>query len=153
MKLKELLEQLKEKDCYKEFKEQYPNSFFTAGLFMLSKAEKEGDKLQLDFFIPEKKNIASFEYPFNSVIIHKDPIESSKPIENLDLKADIMDLKEIAKKETGRESAKIIAVLQNGEWNTTCLDGVSIKRIRVNAYSGEVTSSGNLNMNDIMRFN
>ncbi len=153
MKLKELLKQLEQKDCYKEFKKQYPNSFFTAGLFMLSKSEKEGDKLQLDFFIPEKKNIASFEYPFSSVIIHKDPIESSNPIEYLNLKADIMDLNEITKKETGREFAKIIAVLQNGEWNTTCLDGISNKRIRINAHSGEIISSGNLSMNDIMRFN
>jgi len=152
MKLKELFDELKEKDCYKEFKEQYPNSFLTAGLFMLSKAEKEGDELQLDFFIPEKKNIVSFKYPFNSIQIHEDPIESSNPIEDLDLKADILDLKEITKKEIGREFAKIIAVLQNGEWNTTCLDGMTIKRIRINAYTGEIISSGNLDMNDIMRF-
>jgi hypothetical protein len=152
MKLKELLEDLKQKDCYKEFKEKYPSSFFTAGLFMLSREEKEGDKLQLDFFIPEKKNIVSFEYPFNSYKIHEDPIEKSKPIEDFNLKADILDLKEITKKEIGREFSKIIAVLQDGEWNTTCLDGLSIKRIRINAYTGEVISAGNLDMNDIMRF-
>ena len=39
MKIKEILEILEETDSYKEFREKYPDSYFTAGFFILSRRQ------------------------------------------------------------------------------------------------------------------
>jgi hypothetical protein len=152
MKLKELMQELEVTQSYEEFKEQYPHSFLTAGFFILSQDEKEGDKFQLDFFIPKENKIASFEYPFTNFKLHEDEIREAKEMSNLDLKVDLTDIKQITKKVLGQEFTKIIAIMQNEVWNMTCLSGITIKRMKINAYTQEIIEAGDLALNDVMRF-
>ena len=63
MELKALFEELKSRESYAKFKEENPKAYLSAGFFIFG---EEGDKIQLDFLIPEQKRMASSEYPFNS---------------------------------------------------------------------------------------
>jgi len=152
MKIKELISELQTRDTFKEFKKKHPESFFTAGFFILSNDEKEQDKIQMDYYITKEQKFCSFEYPFNSSKIHDDIIKNSKELKNLDFKADLLDLKEIIKEELKENYSKLICVLQNDMWNITCLSGMKIRRLKINPHTGEIISNNNLEMNDIMRF-
>ncbi len=151
MKLQELIQELKEKNTYREFKKKYPNSYFSAGFFIFSSNEKEGDKLQLDFFIPTENKIASFEYPFVSYKIHEDKIEKAEEIKDLNLKMDVTNLKEVTERVLGQKFTKIIAILQERIWNITALSGITIKRMKINAYTENIIEAGDLALNDVMR--
>lgn len=140
MKFKDLFEELKTKECYTEFSGKYPDAHLSAGFFILSTEEKEGDKVQIDFFIPSEKKIASFEYPFNSVQVHEDEIAESKEITNLDIKVDIMDLFGFAEEKTSKKFNKVIAILKDDIWNVTCLRGLDMQRLKFCPYSGDVQS-------------
>ena len=153
MKIKKLFNELKKKKAYQNFKKEYPDSFLTAGFFILSTNEKESDKIQLDFFLPHEKKIASFEYPFVSFIIHEDEIEKATKITNLDPKIDINNIKQTTEKVLGGKFTKIIAILQNEIWNVTALYGITIKRMKINAYTEEIAEAGDLSLNDVMRIN
>lgn len=74
MEISTLLEELREKDFFKEFSNQF-ESYFAAAFIVLDDAGS--DKYQLDFFIPKEKKIASVEYPFKAVKIHEDFIEGA----------------------------------------------------------------------------
>ena len=152
MKVKELLSELQDKDSFKEFREKHQDSYFSTAFFILSKGEKDGDKIQLDYFIPSLEKLASFEYPFNTFKVHDDKIPLQKEIKDLNFKLDLDNLKDRIKEETNKEPNKVIAVLQNDEWNITCIDGLDLKRIKIDAYSGKVHESGDLKMTDIIQF-
>jgi len=151
MKLIDLLEELKEKDCYLDFKKKYPNSYLTAGFFMLNTAEKEGDSFQIDFFIPSENKMASFSYPFSTFKVHEDEIKDRVEILNLELKVDIPNLQEFVKEHFKKEFSKVIAIIQEDIWNLTCISGMDLKRLKINAYTGEIIETGSLNLGDIIK--
>ncbi len=138
MKFKELLLELQEKESYKKFIEENSDSYVCAGFFILSSEEKEGDKVQINMFLPKKNKIATFDYPFNTSIEHKDEIKSAKEIKNLDLAIDVDNLKDFVKEKTKIEAKKIIAIFKDNIWNLTILNGMDMRRIKVNAYTKEV---------------
>ena len=148
MKLKELFEELKTRESYKDFMEKNPSAYLSAGFFVLG---NEGDKVQLDFLLPEEKKMASTEYPFNSFMIHEEEIKPIKEINNFDLAIDILDVRGFIKEKTKKEFAKIIAILMNGEWNITCINGMDIYRIKVDAYSKEVNMESNSLLSDMIK--
>jgi len=152
MKIQELLQELETKEAYKEFKGKYPISYLSAGFFILSQNEIEGDKVQLDFFVPSENKMASFEYPFASYKLHEDEIKEAVEIKDLDFKIDLTEIKEVTEKVLGQEFTKIIAILQNKMWNVTALAGIAIKRMKINAYTEEIAEAGDLALNDVMRF-
>jgi hypothetical protein len=144
MKSIDLLKELEENYVYKDFKKEFKDSFFSAGFFILD-LEKKSETLQLDLFIPSKKKVAAFEFPWKFPKIHDDKIESMTPQSLENLKFDLDDLEEKAKdsiKEHGSnlKPTKIIAIIQNNEWNLTCMDNaLGIIRIKYNALTGEET--------------
>ncbi len=149
MEIFSLFKELKERECYNEFMTKYPEAFFCAGFFIIS---EEGDKANLDFFIPKERKMASFEYPFSNFKIHEDEIKEAKPLDNLEgLKIDVGGLKGFVETETGKKFPKIIAVLQNGIWNLTCLNGLDMSRIKIDAYSGEFKKKDEGNLMDMIR--
>ncbi len=135
MKIKELLNELKTRESYKEFKEKYPKSFFCAGFFILG---NDGDKLQLDFFIEDDKKITSFEYPFNSFILYEDKVEKSIEIKNFDLKVDLDNLQDIIKQKLNKTFLKIIAIFRDNVWNLTCLNGLEMLRLKIDCSTAEI---------------
>ena len=122
MKFKELLQELDKSPEFKRFKEENPDSYLTAGFFILDLQSNEKNKYQLDFFIPSKNKIAVSEFPFNQIKIEPEEITKSEKLEG-EIKIDIDDLeKEIGRimkeNNTSQQTNKIIAVLKDNLWNS-----------------------------------
>jgi hypothetical protein len=147
MKIKDLLEELEGKECYKDFKIKNPDAFFCSAMFILG----DGDKADLNFFLPSKDKLSSFSMPFASVVNHPEEIKDQKELGDLDLKIDVSDLKEFIEKELEKKFTKIIAVLHNGVWNVTCLNGMDMSRMNIDAYSGEVDRKEDGLLSDMIR--
>jgi len=159
MKLADLVEELKESRVYSLFMEENPDSFFSAG-FIIFDLENKTEKIQLDFFIPEKKRMAAFEFPFNNLTnpkVHEDEILEMKE-QFLDLKIDIDDIEGVSRKfirenGSGINPTKIIAIISNGVWNLTCMnDSLGIVQLKLDARSGEEVSFKKGSLMDFMGF-
>ncbi len=151
MKFKELFDELKTKDSYANFIQEYPEAHLTAGFFILSTEEKEGDKVQIDFYLPNEKKIASFEYPFASYQVHEDEILQSGEITNLDIKIDIMDLFGFVEEKTSKKFNKVIAILKDDIWNVTCLLGLDMQRLKFCPYTGEIKEESKGMLSDFIK--
>jgi hypothetical protein len=155
MKIKELVKELEEKDSYKDFKKKYPDSFLSAGFFILD-FENKTENLQLNFFIPSEKKIAGFEFPFKEFKIFEDKIEKMAKID-LDVVIDLDDLKEFCEdifhqNNSAMSISKIIAILKENEWNITCMDSMlGIIRIRANSKTKEAKSFSKGSIFDIAK--
>jgi protein-arginine kinase activator protein McsA len=152
MKVRDLLEELEEKQEYINFKEKNPETFFTAA-FLILNTEQQTEEIQLDFFLPSENKIcssqikpqinegkiAAFCHPFTKPKIHDNIISVSKQgtTENAKvsemskqttkIKIDIDDLeprcKEIIKEnDSALKPTKIIAILKDNIWNLTLMD-------------------------------
>lgn len=148
MKLKELFDELKSRESYQKFMKENPSAYLSAGFFVFG---EEGDKIQLDFSLPELKKMVSSEYPFNSFRIHEEEIKPVKKIYNFDLAIDILDVKKFIKEKTKKDFPKIIAILMNDEWNITCINGMDIYRTKVDAYTKEVAMESNSLLSDMIK--
>ncbi len=147
MKVKELLQDLQEKENYKKFKEENPEAFFCSAMFILGDA----DKIDLNFFLPNQDKLSSFAMPFASITNHQEEIYDQKEIKNLNLKVDICELKNHIKEKTGKDYPKIIAVLHNGIWNLTCLNGMDMNRMNLDAHTGEIQKKEEGSLNDMIQ--
>jgi len=147
MKLQELLNELKEKETYKNFKAKNPDAFFCSAMVVLGDA----DKIDLNFFHPNKNKISSFSMPFASITNHQEEIKDQTEIKNLDFKVDIDNLKEFVEEKTQKKFTKIIAVLQKETWNLTCLNGLDMSRMNINAYTKEIEKKDEGSLMDMMR--
>jgi len=148
MKVQELLSDLKEKESYKDFIKENPQAFFCSAMFVLGDA----DKIDLNFFIPNQNKISTFAMPFASLTNHQEEIKDQTEIENLDFKIDADNLMKELENKTGKKFTKIIAVLQKGNWNLTCLNGLDMSRININAYTGEIEKKEEGSLMDMVRF-
>jgi len=147
MKISELLTDLKEKESYKNFKKENPEAFFCSAMLVLG----DSDKIDLNFFIPGKNKISSFAMPFSSIINHPEEIKNQKEIKDLNFKVDISNLKKSAEDKTGKKFSRLIAVLHDGVWNLTCLNGLEMNRMNINAYTGETKQKEKGNLMDMVR--
>ena len=143
MKIRELLDELKEKEDYKKFMSENSDAFFCSAMFVLG----EGDKADLNFFLPSKDKLTSFSMPFGTLTNHVEEIVGQKEIVDLDFKVDVCDLVEA----TGGKFKKIIGVLHGGKWNLTCLNGMDMSRMVIDAYSGEKEDKENGSLMDMVR--
>lgn len=139
-----LLERLKQKPGYEKFVKDNKDSFLYALFCILSNNEKEGDKIQFDFFIPSKKKIAYSEYPFDEIKVQNLETEVvSKTLELNKTKVDVENLWEIVEKiqlENKDTSiiTKIMGVLREEIWDLTCTTAsIDILRIKINAINSE----------------
>lgn len=157
MKVQDLVKELEEKECFKTFKTQNPDSFFAAAFLILDLKQKT-EQIQLDYYLPKENQIAAFEFPYTEAKIHDNIISLSKegqtepakpkPMSKqaTKIKIDIDNLEEKCKsliKENNSSIAptKIIAILKDDIWNLTCMDdALGIVRIKINAISGELQS-------------
>ena len=144
MKLCQLLQELKETETYKNFTKENPEAFFAVGFFILD-LEKETETFQLDFFIPEKKQITSFEFPFKESKTHEDKIENLEE-QSTELKIDIDNIENEANKiikenNSSIKPTKIIATISKNQWNLTCMDNaLGIVQLKINSKTGEQDS-------------
>jgi hypothetical protein len=153
MKINDLLGGLRETGCFKSFMKENPGAFFAAGFFVLDDSGE--DKYQLDFYIPEKKKIATSEWPFKEMKIHDDLIEKAERLKVV--KVDICDLRglvEALKQERGVKvnTIKIIALLKDDLWQLTCLsDGLDMLRINIDAGNREIKRFEKTNVLDFVK--
>jgi hypothetical protein len=147
MKIKDLLNQLHQKESYKEFKRQNPSAFFCSAMFILG----DSDKAEFNFFIPQKNKISSFSIPYGRLTNHKEEIKAQKEIQDLNLKIDIKDLSNFIKEKTRKESKKIIAIFANEFWNVTFLDRFDMCRFNINAYTGEIQEKDKCSLMDMIK--
>ena len=149
MKLKELLDELNKSTCYNNFIKD--NKCFLCAVFCVP----EENKYNLDFFIPDKKKIACFEYPFDNFKIYEEKIDEAKEID-ICMKIDIGDIKAEADKIKNEQKvnmniSKTIAILKDNLWNLTCMDNsLGMLRIKINASSGEVIEFKKGSLMDLM---
>ncbi|MFZ5955328.1 MAG: hypothetical protein ACOYT4_02785 [Nanoarchaeota archaeon] len=157
MKLKEILKELNNNENFKKFKKQNPDAYLSAGFFVLDfNGNEHNGKYQLDFFIPKKKKIAIFEYPFENFKIDEGQIENAEKLAD-EIKVDIPDLfdnvKKIHKKNNYEKTiTKIIAILKDNQWNLTCMSSdLNMTRIKINSLTGSLDSFEKLRLMDFMR--
>ena len=112
----------------------------------------DSDKIDLNFFLPSQNKISTFAIPFVSVINHQEEIKDQTKIENLDFKIDADNLMQELEKLTGKKFTKIIAVLRKGNWNLTCLNGLDMSRMNLDAYTGEIEKKEEGSLMDMVRF-
>ncbi len=148
MKIKELLEELYTRNSYKEFNLKYPDNYFSAGFFILG---NDGDNFQLNFFIKGIQKNVSFEYPFCSYKLFEDESIFEKEIKQMNFKIDLDNLKDFIESHLNKKIEKIIAIIKEDIWNITCINGLSIIKIEINALDGSIINEKNSNMSDFMR--
>ena len=167
MKVQNLLQELQEKQEYKDFQSKNPDAFFMATFLILDLKQKT-EQIQLDFSLPSENKIAAFEYPFTEPKIHDNIISVSKSgttepakvpkmsKQTTEIKVDIDDLEPKCKKLIKENNSllvqtKIIAILKDDIWNLTCMDDMlGIVRIKINAVSGETIDFNKGSLMDFM---
>lgn len=152
-----LLERLKQKSSYKSFIEENHDSFLYALFCILSNKEKEGDKIQFDFYIPAYKKIAYSEYPFDEMKVQNQGVDFvAKKLDLEDIQVDVEDLWEVVEKiqkekEDKSIVTKIIGVLRESGWDLTCTTaGLELIRIKLNAVSKECISYKKENLSNLI---
>ena len=147
MKISELLTELKESEAYKNFKTENPEAFFCSAMIILGDA----DKIDLNFFTPNKNKISSFSMPFASLTNHAEKIKNQIEIKDLNFKVDIENLKQEVENKIGKKFSKIIAVLHDGVWNATCLNGLDMARMNIGTYTGKYEKKDEGSIMDMVR--
>ena len=143
MKIGGILSKLKSSQAYKKFIEKFPDTHFYAAFIIFEKNKEP--QVQLDFYLPSQEKIASFEEPFEKFTIHEDKISPQKKqsekinpeIDEVWKSAEIL----IKNRSPNFKLSKIIAVLSNGTWSLTCIDGfLGIIKIKINSEDGKEKS-------------
>ena len=158
MKISELLTRIEKEDFYKKFKSENQDSYVCAMLCILSKNEREGDKIQLDFYMPSKKKLAFTEYPFNQMQFPKETVEKMTKLKNDEMAFEVNELWEIIEnakkqKDTFHNTRKIIGILKDDRWILTCLDDMmGIIKLNINSLTGKIEKFEKGNLTDFMGF-
>ena len=160
---KETLEKLESSEEFKKFKKEHPDSFLTAGFFVIDN-ETNMETKQLDYAVGkgETKELITF-YVGEAIQQKKEETIRAEKFNLLEIpKIELEDVINIMKKETeqfAKNYSKIIAILQVTDkegkqveiWNLTCLAGFSMFRLHVDAMTGKIFKEENKNLMDIMK--
>lgn len=139
-----LLERLKQKSAYEKFNKDYPENYLYALFCLLSEAEKEGDKIQFDFYVPKENKIAIADYPFDEIKvstqeINPAPSKLSLNEVNLDFEHLKQEIRTIQEKNSDKTKInKIMAILKEDKWHLTCMsETIDILKIKIDAKTKE----------------
>lgn len=140
----QLLERLKRKPGYEKFISANPDAFLYAMFCIVSANEKEGDKIQFDFYLPKEKKISYSEYPFDEVKVQNQTTEFvPKPINIESFRIDVEDLWNAVEKVQNEKNDKssinkIIAIFKEDCLDLTCMSStLDILKIKIDQFSGE----------------
>jgi len=162
MKIKPYVEKLEDSGEFRTFMNKYPQSYITAGFFILD-FESGKNVHQIDFYVPNEKKIAAFTLDQKVTLQLLDLMNSKMIPEKLDLKTNI-DLDalqgiltdEMRNRGMSENIRKIIAVIQtvNGKkiWNLNCiLTGMEILNSHIEDESKTVLRIEKTSMLDLMK--
>lgn len=154
----QLLERLKRKPGYEKFIDANPDAFLYAMFCIVSANEKEGDKIQFDFYLPKEKKISYSEYPFDEVKVQNQTTEFvPKPIALENFKIDVENLWNVVEKIQNEKNDKcvinkIIAVFKEDCTDLTCMTtSLDIIKIKVNQFTEEVISYKKENLTNFVQ--
>lgn len=158
MRSVDFLKRLEGKEFFKEFRKLHPDQFLCAIFCILNKAETEGDKITLDFYVPSKNKIAYSESPFNEILFSEQENSSLSKLDDLNkISIDLEDLwskvEEIQKdKKLNLNIGKIIGVLTKGSWNLTCISSsLELLKIKLDSFSGKVLDMKKEGLGDMIK--
>jgi len=150
-KIKELVEELKKSEEYKNFVQEHKNAYITSAFYMAPVTEKP--KWTLGFFDKEEHKLTSFVIDNGVKIFPSEQVmqKEKTEVEKLDLdsiKVSYEEVKETVKKfqeekYPGENPDKLIVVLQvinnTTVWNISYLTtGFKLMNVKVNAINGEI---------------
>jgi hypothetical protein len=157
-KSSQLLERLKSKPGYNKFIDANPDAFLYAMFCIVSANEKEGDKIQFDFYIPKEKKISYSEYPFDEIKVQNQTTEFvPKPINIENFKIDVEDLWNVVEKIQNEQNDKciinkIIAIFKEDCLDLTCMSAnLDILKMKVNHLTGEFISYKKENLTNFVQ--
>jgi hypothetical protein len=157
-KSSQLLERLKQKPGYEKFIAANPDAFLYAMFCIVSANEKEGDKIQFDFYLPKEKKISYSEYPFDEVKVQNEETKFiPKPINIDNFKIDVEDLWNVVEKIQNEKNDKsvinkIIAIFKEDCLDLTCMTiSLDFIKIKVNQYSGECIDFKKENLSNLVQ--
>jgi len=162
MKIKPYVQKLEGSKEYKIFRSKYPDSFMTAGFFILD-YETGKNVHQVDFYVPTEKKVAAFTLDQGVSLQLLDMVNVTKTPEKLDINTNIdLDalggilMDEMHNRGMSEQIRKIIAVIQtvNGKkiWSLNCvLSGMEILNSHVEDESRTVLRIDKTSLMDIMK--
>ncbi len=162
MKIKPYINKLEGSKEFKGFRKKYPDSFMTAGFFILD-LETGRNVHQLDFYVPKEKKIAAFTLDKGVVLQMLNLFDVKAIPEKLDLTKtiDLDTLKGILTDEMRNRGMsgnimKIIAVIQNIKgkkiWNLNCvLTGMELLNSHIEDSTSSVLRIEKSSMMDLMK--
>lgn len=161
MNLQFYLEKLSESEKFKEFMKENPKAYFCSGFFAIDKQEK-GDKIHLDYFVPESKKMFSFQLENEVEMV---PVEQmpEKELEKIPDSLDF-DFKEIEnlieermeKEKIKNKVQKILLSLQKGEGKlfllgTVFISGLGMIKIRIDLEEKKILDFEKKSFFDMMK--
>jgi len=158
MRASDFLERLKKKDFFKEFEKENPDAYFCAIFCILNKDEREGDQINIDFYVPSKNKVAYSESPFQEIRFSEQENKELKELKSLNkISVDLEDLWEVVervKKEKNIEqhTGKIIGVLTEGVWNLICMSSsFDLLKIKLNPETKEILEAKKESLSDMVK--
>ncbi len=142
MNLKFYLEKLNASEEFKEFIEKNPDAFLCSGFFVIDKIENDS-KQHLDYHIPDKKQIVSFQLENGIKLVPIEMIDDKVPEKILfdcdfDFdKIERMILNEMIYRGIQKKMQKILLSLQNKEGKdfligTVFISGLGMLKVQIN---------------------
>jgi uncharacterized membrane protein YkoI len=154
------LEQLQSSEEFKKFRKKNPKSFLCAGFFVKD-YENNIETAQLDFFLPKNEKVMTFNLGEKIAFKEAETIKKEifPEIKAADVKNDLeqaLTLAELEGKKNNIEKfSKVISILQmanqNIIWNLTCLAGLTMLRVHIDAFTGKILKSEKSSLFDIIR--
>ncbi len=161
IKIQPYIDKLNSSSVFHSFKEKNPNSYFSAGFFVLD-FEHENNVHQIDYFNPESKKIITFTLDRDVEMKEGEAVNESIPnkIEgNINLDLDVVKglIEDEMKNQTiTTKLQKIIAVIQNIEgkkvWNLNCIaTDMGLIKAHIDDETHSILKFEKINLFDVVR--
>lgn len=161
MKIQPYIDKLNNSKVFTEFKSKHPNSYLSAGFFVLD-YENNSNVHQIDYFNPENKKIITFTLDKEVEMKESETVNENMPKKvdgkiNLDL--DILKglIEDEMKNQTiTTKIQKIIAVIQNLEgkkiWNINCITtDMGLIKVHIDDQTHSILKFEKINLFDMVR--
>jgi hypothetical protein len=156
MKIQGIYEKLKQSSEFQQFMEkpEHKNAYLFLGFFVFN-SDFQLETKQLDFFVPETKQIINFIINDNIVVKINEPNPEDKGksfidiIKDIDNVIDTHELIEIVKQNI-KNIDRIIAILHKQEdkivFNVNCMSGFNVTNLTIDAKTSQVIKKSDVGL-------
>jgi len=162
MKIQPYIEKLNNSKKFSEFKSSFPESYFSAGFFVID-FENKKNMHQIDYYNPKNKKMTTFELDGEEIVAKESaqPMPKTPEKINEEINLDLDILKGIVEDEMKNHTIthklhKIIAVIQNNEgelvWNLNCITSdMGVVKVHILDKNHSVLKFETVNLFDIVK--